>query len=174
MKRLLFVCGVFYPEPVVSARLQTDLAIKLSENCQITVLRPHPDERQQEAGLSPAEILCRPARYQRVYAGAEADGRHPDYGGYALGGHLIRYRERRQGGRLRALAERRPPVILAGPPPVQCLPECQVAGPCLCGYAHGPRPRPQGHSGQSFPQRSRHDTLQGPPALGCSRADCRA
>ena len=41
-KRVLFVCGVFYPEPVVSARLQTDLAIKLSENCQVTVLRPHP------------------------------------------------------------------------------------------------------------------------------------
>ncbi len=41
-KRILFVCGVFYPEPVVSARLQTDLAIKLSENCQVTVLRPHP------------------------------------------------------------------------------------------------------------------------------------
>lgn len=42
MKRLLFVCGVFYPEPVVSARLQTDLAMKLSENYQVTVLRPHP------------------------------------------------------------------------------------------------------------------------------------
>ena len=41
-KRVLFVCGVFYPEPVVSARLQTDLAIKLSENCQVTILRPHP------------------------------------------------------------------------------------------------------------------------------------
>lgn len=41
-KRVLFVCGVFYPEPVVSARLQTDLAMKLSENNQVTVLRPHP------------------------------------------------------------------------------------------------------------------------------------
>ena len=41
-KRILFVCGVFYPEPVVSARLQTDLAIKLSENFHVTVLRPRP------------------------------------------------------------------------------------------------------------------------------------
>lgn len=41
-KRVLFVCGVFYPEPIVSARLQTDLAMKLSENYQVTVLRPHP------------------------------------------------------------------------------------------------------------------------------------
>jgi len=41
-KRVLFVCGVFYPEPVVSARLQTDLAMKLSQNYQVTVLRPHP------------------------------------------------------------------------------------------------------------------------------------
>ena len=41
-KRILFVCGVFYPEPVVSARLQTDLARKLSENYQVIVLRPHP------------------------------------------------------------------------------------------------------------------------------------
>lgn len=41
-KRILFVCGVFYPEPVVSARLQTDLARKLSENHSVTVLRPHP------------------------------------------------------------------------------------------------------------------------------------
>lgn len=41
-KRILFVCGVFYPEPVVSARLQTDLAMKLSENYSVTVLRPHP------------------------------------------------------------------------------------------------------------------------------------
>ena len=36
------MCGVFYPEPVVSARLQTDLARKLSENYQVIVLRPHP------------------------------------------------------------------------------------------------------------------------------------
>ena len=41
-KNILFVCGVFYPEPVVSARLQTDLAKKLSENHSVTVLRPRP------------------------------------------------------------------------------------------------------------------------------------
>ena len=41
-KRILFVCGVFYPEPVVSARLQTDLARKLAEQYTITVLRPRP------------------------------------------------------------------------------------------------------------------------------------
>ena len=41
-KRILFVSGVFYPEPVVSARLQTDLAKKLSENYFVTVLRPRP------------------------------------------------------------------------------------------------------------------------------------
>lgn len=41
-KRILFVSGVFYPEPVVSARLQTDLAKKLSESYFVTVLRPRP------------------------------------------------------------------------------------------------------------------------------------
>ena len=41
-KRILFVCGVFYPEPVVSARLQTDLARKLAEKYSVTVLRPRP------------------------------------------------------------------------------------------------------------------------------------
>lgn len=41
-KRVLLVCGVFYPEPVVSARMQTDLAKLLSERCQVTVLRPYP------------------------------------------------------------------------------------------------------------------------------------
>lgn len=42
MKRLLFVCGVFYPEPVVSARMQTDLAKELARKYQVTVLRPRP------------------------------------------------------------------------------------------------------------------------------------
>ena len=41
-KSILFVCGVFYPEPVVSARLQTDLARKLAEQYTVTVLRPRP------------------------------------------------------------------------------------------------------------------------------------
>ena len=41
-KSVLLVCGVFYPEPVVSARIQMDLAIKLAENHKVTVLRPHP------------------------------------------------------------------------------------------------------------------------------------
>ena len=41
-KNILFVCGVFYPEPVVSARLQTDLARKLAEQYTVTVLRPRP------------------------------------------------------------------------------------------------------------------------------------
>lgn len=41
-KRILFVCGVFFPETVVSARLQTDLAIALSRHYQVTVLRPRP------------------------------------------------------------------------------------------------------------------------------------
>lgn len=41
-KNILMVCGVFYPEPVVSARIQTDLAIRLAENYTVTVLRPHP------------------------------------------------------------------------------------------------------------------------------------
>ena len=41
-KNVLMVCAVFYPEPVVSARIQTDLAIKLAENYTVTVLRPHP------------------------------------------------------------------------------------------------------------------------------------
>ena len=42
MKRLLFVCGVFYPEPVVSARMQTDLAKELAKKYKVTVLRPRP------------------------------------------------------------------------------------------------------------------------------------
>lgn len=42
MKRLLFVCGVFYPEPIVSARMQTELARELARKYQVTVLRPRP------------------------------------------------------------------------------------------------------------------------------------
>lgn len=41
-RRVLFACGVFYPEPIVSARIQTDLAVKLSEDYEVTVLRPRP------------------------------------------------------------------------------------------------------------------------------------
>ena len=40
--KILLVCGVFYPEPVVSARMQTELAMKLSERYEVTVLRPRP------------------------------------------------------------------------------------------------------------------------------------
>lgn len=41
-KRILIVSSVFYPEPVVSARLQTNLAQKLSEKYDVIVLRPVP------------------------------------------------------------------------------------------------------------------------------------
>lgn len=41
-KKILIVSSVFYPEPVVSARLQTDLAERLSEKYGVTVLRPTP------------------------------------------------------------------------------------------------------------------------------------
>lgn len=36
------VAGVFYPEPIVSANLLTQLATKLAEKYKVTVLRPHP------------------------------------------------------------------------------------------------------------------------------------
>lgn len=41
-KNILMVSAVFYPEPIVSANLQTQLANALSEKYNVTVLRPHP------------------------------------------------------------------------------------------------------------------------------------
>lgn len=41
-KSILIVAGVFYPEPIVSANLLTQLATKLGEKYKVTVLRPHP------------------------------------------------------------------------------------------------------------------------------------
>ena len=41
-KRVLIVTGVFYPEPIVSANLLTDLATELSKRYEVTVLRPKP------------------------------------------------------------------------------------------------------------------------------------
>lgn len=40
--RILIVTAVFTPEPIVSAKLSEDLAIKLSENHEITVVAPYP------------------------------------------------------------------------------------------------------------------------------------
>lgn len=42
MKNILIIAAVFPPEPVVSAHLLYDLAIELSKNYNITVLRPRP------------------------------------------------------------------------------------------------------------------------------------
>lgn len=41
-KNVLIVSGVFYPEPIVSARLQTDLAFELTKDYNVTVLRTKP------------------------------------------------------------------------------------------------------------------------------------
>lgn len=41
-KKVLIITGVFYPEPVVSAGLMADLAIELSKDYKVTVLRPKP------------------------------------------------------------------------------------------------------------------------------------
>ncbi len=41
-KRILIISGVFYPEPIVSAGLMTDLATELSKDYEVTVLRPKP------------------------------------------------------------------------------------------------------------------------------------
>lgn len=41
-KKVLIVSGVFYPEPIVSARLQTDLAGELAKEYDVTVLRTKP------------------------------------------------------------------------------------------------------------------------------------
>ena len=41
-KKVLIVTGVFYPEPIVSANLLTDLATELSKKYDVTVLRPKP------------------------------------------------------------------------------------------------------------------------------------
>lgn len=40
--RVFFITGVFLPEPIVSAGLMADLAEKMSEHFQVTVIRPHP------------------------------------------------------------------------------------------------------------------------------------
>ena len=40
--KVVIITGVFYPEPVVSAGLMRDLAIELSKNYKVTVLRPKP------------------------------------------------------------------------------------------------------------------------------------
>lgn len=42
MKKVLIAASVFPPEPIVSANLMADLAEALSENYEVTVLRPHP------------------------------------------------------------------------------------------------------------------------------------
>lgn len=41
-KNVLIISGVFYPEPIVSAGIITDLAIELSKIYHVTVLRPKP------------------------------------------------------------------------------------------------------------------------------------
>ena len=41
-KKILIIAGVFYPEPIVSAGLTTDLTIELSSYYQVTVIRPRP------------------------------------------------------------------------------------------------------------------------------------
>lgn len=41
-KNVLMVCAVFYPEPIVSARLMTDLAGELAKKYNVTVIRPRP------------------------------------------------------------------------------------------------------------------------------------
>ncbi len=40
--RIVIITGVFYPEPVVSAGLMRDLAVELSKEYPVTVLRPKP------------------------------------------------------------------------------------------------------------------------------------
>lgn len=40
--KILIITGVFYPEPVVSAGLMKDLALELSKDYDVTVLRPRP------------------------------------------------------------------------------------------------------------------------------------
>lgn len=42
MKNILIISGVFDPEPVTSAMMNYDLAVELSKNCNVTVLRPKP------------------------------------------------------------------------------------------------------------------------------------
>lgn len=41
-KRILIVSSVFPPEPVTSANLNYDLAVRLSENYDVTVIHPEP------------------------------------------------------------------------------------------------------------------------------------
>lgn len=41
-KRILIVAGVFPPEPIVSAKLMFDMALALSQEFEVTVLRPRP------------------------------------------------------------------------------------------------------------------------------------
>ena len=41
-KKVIIAASVFPPEPIVSANLMADLAEALSENYEVTVLRPHP------------------------------------------------------------------------------------------------------------------------------------
>lgn len=40
--KILIITGVFYPEPIVSAGLMKDLAMELSKDFQVTVIRPKP------------------------------------------------------------------------------------------------------------------------------------
>lgn len=42
MKKILIVTGVFPPEQVTSALMNYDLAVELSKNYEVTVLRPYP------------------------------------------------------------------------------------------------------------------------------------
>ncbi len=53
--RILFISGVFYPEPVVSAGLMRDLATELSKDYQVTVLRPRPS---RPMGFKIPEYSC--------------------------------------------------------------------------------------------------------------------
>lgn len=41
-KKIVMVAAVFYPEPIVSANLLTQLAIELAKRYEVTVLRPYP------------------------------------------------------------------------------------------------------------------------------------
>jgi hypothetical protein len=45
-RKVLIVSGVFLPEPVVSARLNYDMAQALSEKYDVTVITPKPSRKQ--------------------------------------------------------------------------------------------------------------------------------
>lgn len=53
--KILIITGVFYPEPVVSAGLMRDLAMELSKEYEVTVLRPRPS---RPMGFKIPEYSC--------------------------------------------------------------------------------------------------------------------